>query len=189
MKDEYTTNSHYLTYTSLLKRLGECSFWTWRANTGRVLCQLCGKAPSCFVSGRSSSDQRSTMLPLWPCAVVLFYWKLFAVIHPAIDLYLFRVFTILDQPIQMEFSSGRLRFWESRGIFFPACKPVSHSNWIGWRRASACNIAKCDNNCRVISPSGSIIVSSHNTYNITKEFISHPDTWKVLIFDSSLHWH
>ena len=29
MKDEYTTNSHYLTYTCLPKRLGECTFWTW----------------------------------------------------------------------------------------------------------------------------------------------------------------
>ena len=28
MKDGYTTNSHYLTYTFLFKRLGECTFWT-----------------------------------------------------------------------------------------------------------------------------------------------------------------
>ena len=27
-KDYYTTNSHYLTYTFLFKRLGECTFWT-----------------------------------------------------------------------------------------------------------------------------------------------------------------
>ena len=26
MKDDYTTNSHYLTYTFLFKRLGECTF-------------------------------------------------------------------------------------------------------------------------------------------------------------------
>ena len=29
MKDGYTTNSHYLTYTFLFKRSGECTFWTW----------------------------------------------------------------------------------------------------------------------------------------------------------------
>ena len=26
MKNDYTTNSHYLTYTFLFKRLGECNF-------------------------------------------------------------------------------------------------------------------------------------------------------------------
>ena len=26
MQDDYTTNSHYLTYTFLFKRLGECTF-------------------------------------------------------------------------------------------------------------------------------------------------------------------
>ena len=26
MKDDYTNNSHYLTYTFLFKRLGECNF-------------------------------------------------------------------------------------------------------------------------------------------------------------------
>ena len=29
MKDDYTVNSHYLTYTFLFKRLGECPFWTY----------------------------------------------------------------------------------------------------------------------------------------------------------------
>ena len=29
MKDDYSTNSHYLTYTFIVKRLGECTFWTW----------------------------------------------------------------------------------------------------------------------------------------------------------------
>ena len=29
MKDDYTINSHYLTYTFLFKRLGECTFWTY----------------------------------------------------------------------------------------------------------------------------------------------------------------
>ena len=29
MKDDYTTNSHYLTYTFLFKRLGGSTFWTW----------------------------------------------------------------------------------------------------------------------------------------------------------------
>ena len=34
MKDEYTTNSHYLTHTFLFERLGECTFriWEWRVN-------------------------------------------------------------------------------------------------------------------------------------------------------------
>ena len=30
MKDDYTTNSHNLTYTFLFKGLGECTFWTWK---------------------------------------------------------------------------------------------------------------------------------------------------------------
>ena len=29
MKDDYTNNSHYLTYAFLFERLGECPFWTW----------------------------------------------------------------------------------------------------------------------------------------------------------------
>ena len=29
MKDDYTAHPHYLNYTFLLKRLGECTFWTW----------------------------------------------------------------------------------------------------------------------------------------------------------------
>ena len=29
LKDDYTTSSHYLTYTFLFKRLGECTFGTW----------------------------------------------------------------------------------------------------------------------------------------------------------------
>ena len=29
MKDDYTTNSRYFTYTFLFKRLGECTFRTW----------------------------------------------------------------------------------------------------------------------------------------------------------------
>ena len=29
MQDYYTSNSHYLTYTLLFKRLWECTFWTW----------------------------------------------------------------------------------------------------------------------------------------------------------------
>ena len=28
-KDDYCTNSHYLTYTFLFERLGKCTFWTW----------------------------------------------------------------------------------------------------------------------------------------------------------------
>ena len=31
MKDDHTINSHYLTYTFLFKRLGECTSWTSRA--------------------------------------------------------------------------------------------------------------------------------------------------------------
>ena len=30
MEDYYTTNSHYPAYTFLFKRMGECTFWTWR---------------------------------------------------------------------------------------------------------------------------------------------------------------
>ena len=29
LKDDSCTSSHYLTYTFLLKRLGECTFWAW----------------------------------------------------------------------------------------------------------------------------------------------------------------
>ena len=29
MTDDYATNSHYLTYAFLSKRLGECTFWVW----------------------------------------------------------------------------------------------------------------------------------------------------------------
>ena len=29
MTDYYTTNSHYLTHTFLVKTVGECTFWTW----------------------------------------------------------------------------------------------------------------------------------------------------------------
>ena len=29
MKDDYTTNSHYLAYAFPFKRLGKCTFWTW----------------------------------------------------------------------------------------------------------------------------------------------------------------
>ena len=28
--DDYTTNSHYITYSFLYKRLGECTSWTWK---------------------------------------------------------------------------------------------------------------------------------------------------------------
>ena len=28
MKDDYITDSHYLTYTFIFERLGECTFWT-----------------------------------------------------------------------------------------------------------------------------------------------------------------
>ena len=37
MKDDYTTNSHYLTYTFLFKRLGECTFWTYGSERERTL--------------------------------------------------------------------------------------------------------------------------------------------------------
>ena len=29
MRDDYTTTSHYLTYTFLFEKLEECTFWTW----------------------------------------------------------------------------------------------------------------------------------------------------------------
>ena len=29
MKDDYPTNSHYLTCTFIFQMLGECTFWTW----------------------------------------------------------------------------------------------------------------------------------------------------------------
>ena len=32
MKDDYTTNSHCITYAFLFIRLGECTFWTWEWN-------------------------------------------------------------------------------------------------------------------------------------------------------------
>ena len=30
LKENYTTNSHYITYALLFKRSGECTFWTWK---------------------------------------------------------------------------------------------------------------------------------------------------------------
>ena len=29
MKDDHSANSHYLTYTLLFRKVGECTFWTW----------------------------------------------------------------------------------------------------------------------------------------------------------------
>ena len=33
MNDDYTTNSHYLTYTFLFERLGEYTFWTLKVGS------------------------------------------------------------------------------------------------------------------------------------------------------------
>ena len=46
LKDDSCTSSHYLTYTFLLKRLGECTFWTWEWRGEFSLCW-----------GRFSTDQ------------------------------------------------------------------------------------------------------------------------------------
>ena len=48
MKDDYTTNSHYFTYTFLLKRFGEWTFWRHSARKTTALCRLnAGQATPC----------------------------------------------------------------------------------------------------------------------------------------------
>ena len=36
MKDDHTTNSHYLTYTFILEGLGKCTFWAWEYPSHRL---------------------------------------------------------------------------------------------------------------------------------------------------------
>ena len=42
MKDDYTTNSYYLAYAFLFKRLGEYTFWTWEWGVLAVLSAFVG---------------------------------------------------------------------------------------------------------------------------------------------------
>ena len=64
MKDDSTTNSHYLTYTLLFRRLRECAFWTsgslaaWRSPSTRRSAPCATAGFSRFVATGSSSAIR-----------------------------------------------------------------------------------------------------------------------------------
>ena len=64
MKDDYTANSHYLTYTFSLKRSGECTLWIWKV---KIYPQFHGRKLEWFESSSSLSPLSLPLsLPLSP---------------------------------------------------------------------------------------------------------------------------